>query len=238
MTTHKNKKLSKKVGNVIFIALFALLCVALINVLVAKLQNREPTFFGYSLMYVQTGSMEPVIPEKTIILVKTLSKDEIKQIKKDDVIVYRNSGVINTITHRVVETHIPEGYVVTRGDANSVNDKNSVGEEKTSIDLIFAKYVCNLSVVSFLYGVLSSVWGFVLIIVVPSLILLGVYIVSIAKQSVALTEQKRAEQEQQAMQDLKNRAVQEYLKNQEIQKETMNADNAEVEKQNSEGDGE
>lgn len=102
------------------------LAVLMFSILGAKLQGRVPYIFGHSVMRIVSGSMESEIPEGSYILIKKIDPEEVRE---GDVITFYSSdysilGLPNT--HRVVEPPIVTdgGYeFVTRGDANSVNDK-------------------------------------------------------------------------------------------------------------------
>jgi len=76
--------------------------------------NVYPNYFGYTLFSVASGSMEPTLYKNDVILVKLTQED----IKKDDIITYKNEGEI--ITHRVIYT---DGRVITvKGDNNNTID--------------------------------------------------------------------------------------------------------------------
>ena len=71
--------------------------------------------FGYSIFEIATGSMEPTLNVKDLIVVK-ITKD----ISVDDIITYIEED--NLITHRVIST---EGdNITTQGDANNSIDNN------------------------------------------------------------------------------------------------------------------
>ncbi len=72
------------------------------------------TYFGYSLFEVESGSMEPTINIKDVVIVKHTDN-----IKKDDIITYKSEK--SFITHRVVE--VTGNKVVTKGDFNNHEDK-------------------------------------------------------------------------------------------------------------------
>lgn len=80
--------------------------------------------FGYSVFSVRTGSMEPVISQNDIIIVKRTN-----DYKVDDIVTFRSDD--DYITHRIV-TKIGT-KIVTKGDANNARDvaieeKDIIGE--------------------------------------------------------------------------------------------------------------
>lgn len=86
-----------------------------------SVQNNVRFFF------VVTGSMEPVIPTKSIILSRKISGDTVKA---GAVIVFNDQATNHVTAHRVKEV-IAEGFV-TKGDANEYQDRGLV----KSVDLL------------------------------------------------------------------------------------------------------
>lgn len=70
------------------------------------------------LFFVVTGSMEPVIPTKSIIISKKLA---VNQIKPGLAIVFTDQENSRVTAHRVVEQI--DGKYITRGDANDYQDR-------------------------------------------------------------------------------------------------------------------
>lgn len=71
------------------------------------------SIFGYSVFEIATGSMEPVLKVKDLIVVKIGN-----EVNKGDIITYMEDG--NLITHRVIDVNLDE--VTTKGDANNSQD--------------------------------------------------------------------------------------------------------------------
>lgn len=76
--------------------------------------NVLPMPFGYGAAVVLSGSMEPAISVDDLIVVKAADGYE-----AGDVVVYQTGYLL--VVHRIVE--IDEDSVITRGDANNVNDE-------------------------------------------------------------------------------------------------------------------
>lgn len=133
----KKKKTTKKVfsivGEVLLWAL-ALFCVSisLVNVIDSH-TNYSCSYFGLRTNVIVSQSMENKHPENTyldefdssriskydVIIAKEVSYEEIEIY---DVVLHVESG--NLICHRVIDKYTSDGveYLVTRGDANNVND--------------------------------------------------------------------------------------------------------------------
>lgn len=101
------KKICGFLSTILLIVLFAL-AVLLI----------APNLLGMKSFAVLSGSMEPKIPVGSIVFV-----DEVEEatLQAGDVITYNLSG--NTmVTHRVVEVDVENQSIITKGDANDVED--------------------------------------------------------------------------------------------------------------------
>ena len=81
--------------------------------------------FGLRLCSVVSGSMEPTIPTWSMCVINTRTAYE--DLKVGDVIVYYRASDGARIIHRIIEIY-PEG-MVTKGDANSVDDGLSVTKD-------------------------------------------------------------------------------------------------------------
>ncbi len=110
----KIQKIIGKIVNVLIVLVIIAIIVCAYSVFSLKvLHNKYVNFFGYSVFEVATGSMEDAISVGDAVLVK-INEDY----KVGDVVTYQNGG--DFITHRVVS--IDDNYVITKGDANNVND--------------------------------------------------------------------------------------------------------------------
>ncbi|HVI43109.1 MAG TPA: signal peptidase I [Anaerovoracaceae bacterium] len=76
-------------------------------------KNSLPKIFGFAQVVVMSGSMLPAIEAGDMIIIK-----EQKKYEENDIVTYRRDQIL--ITHRVIE--LTQSGVVTKGDANNVND--------------------------------------------------------------------------------------------------------------------
>lgn len=97
-------------GTMHIICLVMLLAVCAIGV---------PRLFGVYEFNVMTGSMTPTYPVGTLVYVAP--KDP-SSIRPGEVVTCVMDANLNVITHRVVENNYDENTIVTKGDANEVND--------------------------------------------------------------------------------------------------------------------
>ncbi len=134
-----------------------------------KGNNAEvPRLFGYSMMTVQSGSMEPTISEGDVIIVEEVK--DLTELDKGDIITFHTvidmKSVINT--HRIVEIN-EEGDMlqfITKGDANEEADLSVVSSGN-----VIGKYSMRIPKVGLVLDFLSTSMGFLIVIVLPLLLL-------------------------------------------------------------------
>ncbi len=161
MEKRKNKVV-KTVMSVLWWAAVILLCLLLITVLSAKLRGEVPRVFGFSVMRIVSGSMEPKIPTGTYILVRAADPEEVKA--GDIISFYSRDPAIYGLpnTHSVVEI-VQEGDAlsfVTKGAANAVADRvRAEGEDLIGI------HVCNLNGLTHLSALMAGKGMFAVVLV-------------------------------------------------------------------------
>lgn len=103
-------------GNVLLILLI-LLCLPLVL----------PRAAGCQIYTVVSASMEPAIPVGSLLYIREMEPETVKE---GDIIAFfgvrEQTGII---THRVVENRVVAGEFITKGDANEKNDVNAVPYE-------------------------------------------------------------------------------------------------------------
>ena len=107
-----------------FTAVFFILCISIIfEVILAGIQTRTPKFFGYSVSYVPTESMEPTIHAGDYVLFREATFDTVEV---NDIVIYRaTSG--RFIIHRVIEKN--NEYLICKGDNNPIADAENIYPE-------------------------------------------------------------------------------------------------------------
>mgnify|MGYP004622617431 FL=1 len=96
--------------------------VILLAVLAVCLPLSVPKLLGYQVYDVVSGSMDPAIPVHSVVLVQTAAPEDIQP---REIVAYRSGSSV--VIHRLVENHIVEGELVTKGDANAEPDPLKVG---------------------------------------------------------------------------------------------------------------
>lgn len=164
-------KKSKIIGTIFSAICFILCLIISVEVIVANSEQRPPRFFGYSISYVPTNSMEPKIMAGDYILFYEASFDDVDV---DDIIIYRSKeGIMagNFIVHRVKEKY--SDYLITKGDFNTISDS-----EKITPDMVFGKFVTTISVLNLFSSPTTRTLVFVAVVLT--------FIIMIALQFIAI----------------------------------------------------
>ncbi len=112
---------------------------------------------GFSLLNVETGSMEPNLPVGSLIFVKSVPPEEIKS---GDVITFalNEDGVL--ATHRVKFVRSNSRTFITRGDANNTDDP------PVSWDQLVGKVITHVPGIGFAFQFMTSPDNRVVIIII------------------------------------------------------------------------
>lgn len=126
--------LLKKIKNIFL----DLIIVALILLIIMEITNRNKpiNIFDYYLFYVKSGSMEKTLYVGDYIIIKKSDKYNV-----GDIVTYKKDDD-TYITHRIVS--ISDDKIITKGDANSVNDP------EISKEIIIGKLVFKSSCLNFI----------------------------------------------------------------------------------------
>lgn len=173
----KLKKILKGVGKALSIALIVFEVILIIFLVISKIQGNPPTLFGHQMYFVRTGSMMDYLePNKDIIISKKYDGGELRAGEDGDVVTYIGEvgGESAMITHRVIE--VDGDTVITKGDANPSPDSPI---KKSDIEAVM---VHKAVVIDKIYMVISSTWGFWLLIFTPIALLIVSEIVSLVKE--------------------------------------------------------
>ncbi|WP_238650732.1 signal peptidase I SipW [Paenibacillus piscarius] len=177
----------RKIASTAVSALIMLIFLVLITaVIISKASGGEPSFFGYQIKTVLSGSMEPGIQTGSIVAIKP--GGDMTRFQKGDVITFLNPDNL-LITHRVIAAELNsalgEASYTTKGDNNDVADtaavssKNVVGQY-TGVTVPYVGYAMNFAV---------SRAGSVVLMIVPGLLLL-IYALYTSWKAVAAIEAK------------------------------------------------
>ncbi len=182
-----------KLLNVISVLIIIASMAALLTVVLAK-PGQAPSFFGYSLFRVMTGSMEPTIPTNSLIVVKRTPAEDLAE---GDVITFysRDPSLLGEPnTHRIVRFEEDGGKrrIYTRGDANNIEDRYPAMDED-----VIGKVIYSSPGLGRFVRLVSNPVIFIPVIVLPLLWMLGrsVYDSVAAAKKLAKEEEEAAVRE-------------------------------------------
>ena len=133
-----------------------------------------PRLFGCNTYAVISGSMEPEIPVGSIVCSQ---KVEFADLKENDVISYQVSSD-TIVTHRIVSIDNEKKQVITKGDANNVNDANPVPSSN-----IIGKVVFSLPLIGYISIYMQSMLGIVIICAIVFILILLNYLPDIFEKN-------------------------------------------------------
>ena len=228
MSTTKSKinikKIAGIVGNVLiwmFVA-FSLL----ITILVFSAQGSSdgiPAIFGKSILTIQSPSMEDTYSIGDMVFMEKLSDEQKAKLEPGMIITYHapidinGDGMTGDInTHRIVSIDEKTGVIVTKGDGNILPDNE--GDNPYTIHRNDVIGVCTedgvLPGLGNVIEFLRSSMGFFLCIVLP-LILFFLYELYNFISILVSERAKKAPIAKETEEEIKRRAIEEYLKSQQ-----------------------
>lgn len=212
---------------------FAIVMTVLVLVSTTTSGDGLPSLGGRATVNVLSGSMEPTFKEGDLIYVRTdVTEEQKNDLKVGDVISFRfdvdGDGVAAEVnTHRIVEVVSGEGVVtryITKGDNNETNPNNDDGYvvvseilgvyESEELGIVGTKVSGFGAVLSFFR---TSV-GFMVFVVVPMAAFFIYEIVNFVLIIVRLRREKSGKQLALSEEEIKKRAIEEYLREQEAKK--------------------
>lgn len=154
----------KRIIKYIFSALLSIVILILLYFIIANVvatkNNSIAKFFGYSISYVPTNSMEPTInANSTIIFDQDYKYDDLN---KGDIIVYFNNEENIYVIHRIVDK--TELGFVTKGDNNSICDYSK--ETNDYYYITSANYVGKYTKTITAFSLNSSLSRFLVIVLI------------------------------------------------------------------------
>jgi len=197
--------MTKKRGSVIgTIIVWIVIVVCAVFIMFTLMQRQSDdnlaSFFGYSPLAVQSDSMigdgQDNFAKGDLIIVRSLSADEIKNLKVGDIIVFRDmvGGIRALNTHRIIEVADDGGYLrfITKGDNNPVADQ--IAREPQDIVAIYDGTM--VAGAGKFLDFLGDKWGFFALLVVPIAIF---FVWRVVKLAEAVKAYKRADSEEEEM---------------------------------------
>lgn len=140
-------------------------------------KNKKDLFSAYTIV---SPSMVPSINVLDVVVTMRVNSPE--DLEKGDIITfnstdYRYSGVL--VTHRIVDiekTTSGEYLYTTKGDNNNTQDSSRIG-----FDEIYGRVLFRIPKIGYIQYYLSSILGWVAIIIVPAIMIIGYDIYKLVK---------------------------------------------------------
>lgn len=174
MTKEEKQKIGKKIGSALVTVVLVLSILLCATVMIQVMTQGYVQIGGLSVFRVVTGSMEPEIPVGALLMCK---RTDIDQIQVNDIVCFRSQETQiygEIVTHRVIGILVgDQGMVqlVTQGDANLTADVSYVTQNN------FVGKVTNYSkesgIMESIVNILSDKVGFMILVLVPSLLIAG-----------------------------------------------------------------
>jgi signal peptidase len=207
---NKILKTIRIIKNVIFATILVFLVSVLIVTMFARISGQTPSFLGYTIFRVSSGSMKPTLQVGDVILTHSC---DVSELQKGDIISYEGTkgefaGKI--VTHRVEQEPYVEGgetYLVTKGDNNPVADSPIRAED------VLGKMVVKLDLLASLYSFFVTPWGLLTIL---ALIFLAFFneVVVLVKSLMGINQTEKKD----SVQDIIDRYAREQKENEILQK--------------------
>ena len=201
----KARKIYDIISTIVEAIIFAVVVLAVVVVVVQKRQGKDISIAGYSFYYVATDSMDPTISPGEVILSRNMTDDTV--LHEGDVITFiAPSGTLKgqNETHRIVHLDYNEAGKVT--GIKTKGDNPTAGEDPWTVKRSEVKgvYVRTLKLFTFM---LSGFAGYFVCIILPLIIVFGLFITGIVIDKVR--ESKEGEFE--LSEEDKQKLAQEYL---------------------------
>ena len=200
------KKVLKTLANVLSWVILAFALLITILVFSSGRNNGVANLFGYIPLTVESDSMLPTFAQGDLIICKEI--DDLNALQKNDVITFWTiiDGKKVKNTHRIIDINEFENTrsFVTRGDNNSLNDDMPA----YAGDLIGQWTEVKISGMGNVMNFLRTKTGFFVCILIPMAIF---FLFELYKFIIVLIEIKRPAVPEIDEEEIKRRAIEEYL---------------------------
>lgn len=173
-------KVIRKTGKVLYGFIFAFLIIVagVIAISAFKIPG------NYKLLVVQSGSMEPVIKQGAIVVVKPVGEYKI-----GDIITVREPANPKvSLTHRIAEIKEIDGkmFYVTKGDANDSPDTEERPEEN-----VLGKVIFSVPYLGYLVGFAKTRDGLIFMVIIPATLIIYSELISIKNETKKLLKERK-----------------------------------------------
>ena len=208
------KKVLKVAVEVLVWVLLILAFLVTVTVLSSTKNEGVPRLLGYTPMNVKSDSMKPTFNKGDLIIVHKV--DDLYDLKVDDVITFYTfvdgQRIINT--HRIVKIEDKDNTrsFITRGDNNPVDDEIPV----EATDIIGEWNGTSIGKIGAALDFVQTQNGFFICIIIPIAI---IFLFELYKFIITLIEVKSSGVSEEDEEEIKKKAIEEYLKKQAEEKD-------------------
>ncbi|OCA87810.1 signal peptidase I [Bacillus sp. FJAT-27225] len=182
------KAFKKWTGRITSIIIYGLLIFMVMTVISTKISSGTPKIFGYEIMTVLSGSMEPGIKTGAIIAVKP--DFDRSTLKKGQIITFKAADNPNTlITHRIIEVKKENQSIqyITKGDNNDTKDRSPVSAK--NVVGVYSGFT--LPFVGKLLAFIQSDNGAIFLMIIPGVLMILWSVISLWK-AISKVDSKEA----------------------------------------------
>lgn len=181
-------KVAKKFFDVLCWIIVAVLVISVVVSIISRVNGTMPSFFGYSVSRVSSGSMSPQLEVGDVILGKSV--DNPMSIKVGDIVTYKGSGELQGkfITHQVIVAPQEENGEImlqTKGIANDIPDA------PINFDRIVSIVICEVPFLKAFYNFFFSPWGLLAVIALIILVFIDELVVLIKALTGSHSEESK-----------------------------------------------
>ncbi|HRN96069.1 MAG TPA: signal peptidase I [Candidatus Levybacteria bacterium] len=145
------------------------------------LTSKSALIAGIRSMVVLSGSMEPAVQTGSVVYVQPSNSYNV-----GDIVTFNTQSGM-TVTHRIVSEELGDNGMTytTKGDANNTADSESVSQSQ-----IMGKSLFSIPYLGYVVNFLKTPKGFLLAIILPTLIFIGFELWAIKKEIEKNVEKK------------------------------------------------
>lgn len=137
---------------------------------------------GFSMLNVETGSMQPELPVNTLVFVQRVEPSEIK---KGDVITFVMNEQGTLATHRVQRVDDVSHTFITRGDANNTDDPPVIWEN------VVGKVQFHIPGIGRFFEVVTSSENKPVVIIIIAILVIGMFVFDYAVKIIGKNKRKK-----------------------------------------------